>query len=110
MPRPPTADPGERQRRFEVVYAAHRGPVLHFAGDTVAQVLALLRERHVTVPVFNYAQPAGAKNVSHVPGTWYVYDATPWAPGQVMLMVGPTRTPPAYRAPQPGTPTPSPTS
>jgi hypothetical protein len=83
---------------------------LHFTGDTVRQVLAMLRERHVTVPVFNYDQPAGAKNVSHVPGTWYVYDATPWAPGEVMLMVGPTRTPPAYRAPQPGTPTPFPTS
>lgn len=83
---------------------------LHFAGDTVTQVLAMLRERHVTVPVFNYAQSGGARNVSHVPGTWYVYGADPWAPGQVLLFVGPTRTPPANQAPQPGTPTPSPTS
>jgi hypothetical protein len=83
---------------------------LHFAGDTVTQVLAMLRERHVTVPVFNYAQSGGARNVSHVPGTWYVYDADPWAPGQVLLFVGPTRTPPENQAPQPGTPTPSPTS
>ena len=30
MPRPPIADPGERQRRFEVVYAAHRGPILGY--------------------------------------------------------------------------------
>jgi hypothetical protein len=82
---------------------------LHFVGDTVTQVLAMLRERHVTVPVFNYAQSGGARNVSHVPGTWYVYDADPWAPGQVLLSVGPTRTQPENQAPQPGTPTASPT-
>ena len=81
---------------------------LHFAGDTVTQVLAMLRERHVTVPVFNYAQSGGARNVSHVPGTWYVYDADPWAPGQVLLFVGPTRTQPGNQAPQPGTPVASP--
>ncbi|MGH3205349.1 MAG: hypothetical protein ACRDP5_25365, partial [Streptosporangiaceae bacterium] len=73
-------------------------------------VLALLRARHVTVPVYNYAHDGSARNVSHVPGTWYVYDADPWAPGQVMLSVGPTRTQPANPAPQPGTPTPSPTT
>ena len=82
---------------------------LHFVGDTVAQVLAMLRARHVTVPVFNYDAPDGGKNVGHVPGTWYVYDANPWAPGQVMLVVGPTRTQPENQAPQPGTPVPSPT-
>jgi hypothetical protein len=81
---------------------------LHFAGDTVAQVVAMLRGRHVTVPVFNYAQSGGARNVSHVPGTWYVYDADPWAPGQVLLFVGPTRTQPGNQAPQPGTPVASP--
>lgn len=81
---------------------------LHFVGDTVAQVLAMLRERHVTVPVFNDAQSGGARNVSHVPGTWYVYGADPWAPGQVLLSVGPTRTPPPSQAPQPGTPVASP--
>jgi hypothetical protein len=94
VPRPPIADPGERQRRFEVVYAAHRGP--------------MLRERHVTVPVFNYSQSGFALNVRHVPGTWYVYDATPWAPGQVLLFVGPTRTQRGNQAPQPGTPSPVP--
>jgi hypothetical protein len=83
---------------------------LHFTGDTVAQVLAMLRQRHVTVPVFNYARSGGARNVSHVPGTWYVYDADPWAPGQVMLSVGPTRTQPENQAPQPGTPSASPTN
>jgi hypothetical protein len=105
------ARPGEQYE--STASATAPGEVLHglrFAGDTVAQVLALLRERHVTVPVFNYAQSGGARNVSHVPGTWYVYDADPWAPGQVLLFVGPTRTPPANQAPQPGTPVASPTS
>ena len=46
MPRPPIADPGERQRRFEVVYAAHRGPVLGYVlrrtgnPDDAADVIA----------------------------------------------------------------------
>ena len=104
------ARPGEQYD--STASATAPGEVLHglrFAGDTVAQVLALLRERHVTVPVFNYAAPGGARNVSHVPGTWYVYDADPWAPGQVMLSVGPTRTQPGNQTPQPGTPVPSPT-
>ena len=68
---------------------------MHFRGRTVAAVLAMLRERHVTVPVFHYT----TKNIGKllrpgkVPGTWYVYDADPWAPGQVMLWVGPARSP-----------------
>jgi hypothetical protein len=68
---------------------------MHFRGRTVAAVLAMLRKRHVTVPVFRYT----FKNIGKllrpgkVPGTWYVYDADPWAPGQVMLWVGPTRSP-----------------
>ena len=46
MPRPPIADPGERQRRFEVVYAAHRGPILGYVlrrtgnPDDAADVIA----------------------------------------------------------------------
>jgi hypothetical protein len=105
------ARPGEQYE--STAPATAPGEVLHglqFTGDSVAQVLALLRERHVTVPVFNYAQSGGARNVSHVPGTWYVYGADPWAPGQVLLFVGPTRTQPENQAPQPGTPTSSPSS
>jgi hypothetical protein len=83
---------------------------LRFAGDTVAEVLAMLRQRHVAVPLFNYVHQGVARNVGNVPGTWYVYGAVPWAPGQVMLFVGSTRTPPASQAPQPGTPVPSPSS
>jgi hypothetical protein len=69
----------------------------------------MLRQRHVTVPVFHYNEPEYSRNLRHVPGTWYVYGADPWAPGQIMLTVGPTRTP-AVQAPQPGTPVASPTA
>ena len=106
------ARPGE-QYESTAVSATAPGEVLHgltFAGDTVTQMLALLRARHVTVGVYNFdKQGYGGVNVHHVPGSWYVYDATPWAPGQVMLSVGPTRTQPPAGLLQPGTPTPSPT-
>ena len=98
------ARPGERYETTAPATAP--GEVMHgmrFRGDTVSQVLAMLRERDVTVPVFNYASPGYARNLSHVPGTWYVYDAAPWASQQVMLFVGPTRTP-AAQPPQPGAP------
>jgi hypothetical protein len=104
------ARPGEQYESTASATAPGEVPHgLRFAGDTLAQVLALLRERHVTVPVFNYAASGGARNVSHVPGTWYVYDADPWAPHEVMLSVGPTKTPPNQASP-PGTPVPSPTA
>jgi hypothetical protein len=104
------ARPGERYESTASPTAP--GEVMHgltFAGDTVAQVLAMLRQRDVTVPDFNYDDHGYNRNVASVPGTWYVYDANPWAPQQVMLMVGPTRTPPV-QAPQPGNPVPSPTA
>jgi len=107
------ARPGE-QYESTAVSATAPGEVMHglkFAGDTVTQVLVLLRARHVTVGVYNFdEQGYGGVNVHHVLGSWYVYDATPWAPGQVMLSVGPTRTQPPAGPPQPGTPTPSPTA
>lgn len=104
------ARPGERYESTASPTAP--GEVMHgltFVGDTVAQVLALLGPRHVTVPDFNYDDHGYNRNVASVPGTWYVYDANPWAPQQVMLMVGPTRTPPV-QAPQPGNPVPEPTA
>jgi hypothetical protein len=78
---------------------------MHYVGRTVAVVLAMLRTRHVTVPVFHY--DGRLVPPRRVPGSWYVYDADPWAPLQVMLWVGPTRTQPTVSAPSPGTPTPS---
>jgi hypothetical protein len=84
---------------------------IRVTGRTVAQVLAMLRHRGVSVPRFNYAHRGYARNLRSVPGTWFVYDAVPWAPQQVMLFVGPTRTP-HYGSgrPVPGTPRPSPTA
>src|SRR5580692_9508503 len=105
------ARPGEQYE--STAPATAPGEVMHglkFVGDTVTQVLALLRSRHVTVGDYNFdKQGYGGANVHHVPGSWYVYDADPWAPGQVMLMVGPTPTQPPAGPPQPGTPVPSPT-
>jgi hypothetical protein len=50
--------------------------------------LAMLRQRGVTVPVYHYNDHGFGKLLHHVPGDWYVYDADPWAPRQVMLFVG----------------------
>ena len=105
------ARPGEQYESTAPVTAP--GEAMHgltFVGDTVAQVLAMLRERHVTVPDFNYSQNNQGHNVAHVPGSWYVYGADPWAPGQVMLEVGPTRTQPTSQAPQPGAPVATPSA
>jgi hypothetical protein len=68
-------------------------------GETVAQVLAALRARHVSAGRYNTSRHNIAVNLRHVPGSYYVYSALPWAPGQVILFVGPTRTQPAPQAP-----------
>lgn len=74
-------------------------------GLRLTRVLALVRQRDVTVPVYH----CDGKLLRHVPGDWYVYDADPWAPGQVVLFVGPTWPQPAANSPVPGNPVPSPT-
>jgi hypothetical protein len=70
---------------------------LRFRGRTVVAVLAMLRARHVTVPQYR-AQKTNSSDVvppDRVPGSWHVYDAVPWAPGQVLLFVGPAASPSA---------------
>jgi hypothetical protein len=68
---------------------------LRFRGRTVAAVLAMLRARQVTVPQYRWLKPTGrtvhgyALRPDQVPRHWYVHDASPWAPGQVLLVVGP---------------------
>jgi hypothetical protein len=105
------ARPGEQ---YETTASATApGEVMHgmrVHGLTVARVLAMLRQREVTVPVYNYADHGYAKLLHSVPGTWYVYDADPWAPQQVMLFVGPVWPQPVSSTPGPGTPVPSPTA
>jgi hypothetical protein len=63
---------------------------LDYAGQTVATVLTELRARHVTVAQYRYSRPNEGQP-RDVPGGWYVEGAIPWAPGQVLLIVSPTR-------------------
>lgn len=59
---------------------------LHFVGKTVAAVLGMLAERDVTVPQWRVQnRRCYTESRRTVPGSWYVYGAVPWAPGQVLL-------------------------
>jgi hypothetical protein len=105
------ARPGERYDSTAPITA--QGEVMHgmaFKGLTVAQVVAMLRQRGVAVPVYNYDDNGYGKLLHHVPGTWYVYDADPWASQQVMLFVGPVWPQPTASTPVAGTPVPRPTA
>ena len=79
--------------------ATARGEPMHgmrYLCRTLPAVLAMLRDRQVTVAVIRYATAHGGKLVfsgKAVPGTWYVNQATMWAPRQVMLWAGPSCTP-----------------
>jgi hypothetical protein len=91
---------------------------LNYRGRTVPAVLAMLRARHVSVPQYRVVNAQGAPCDTTVPRsippTWLVYDADPWAQGQVLLWVGPRAGSPAPHcsgggAPQPAaSPSPSP--
>jgi hypothetical protein len=73
---------------------------LHIAGQRVAVVLAMLRARHVMVGAYNFLAPNGLAVLGHqVPLSWFVHEADPWAPGQVMLFVGKTNTEPISNPP-----------
>ncbi len=105
------ARPGERYESTAPVTAP--GEAMHgvtFVGKTVAQVRAMLRQRHVTVPVYNYDDHGYGKLLHSVPDSWYVYDADPWAVNQVMLFVGPVWPQPASDAPAANSPVPTPTA
>ena len=105
------ARPGERYE--STVPATAPGEVLHglrIVGKRVSAVLKMIARRHVTAAEFHIMTARGTgKLVSRVPGSWYVYDADPWAPGQVMLWVGRTRHQAPFDAPSPA-PVPSRTS
>jgi hypothetical protein len=104
------ARPGEQYESTASAFAP--GEAMHgmsIQGQTVAQVVAALHRRHVTVPLFNLTRHGIAVNVRHIPGTWYVYGAVPWAPGQVLLFAGPAKTQPAPGQPAGPQPRPTPT-
>jgi hypothetical protein len=54
----------------------------------VSAVWPVLAQHHVTIAV---CRDAGNSNVDpgKVPGNWYVTDVLPWAPGQIIVWVGP---------------------
>jgi hypothetical protein len=101
------ARPGER---YQTTWddATAPGEALHglrISGRPVAAVLSMLSARHVTAPQYRHTIPTGttsegtagfteALRPGQVPPTWHVYGATPWAPGEVLLWVGPSPTPP----------------
>jgi len=65
---------------------------LNYRGKTVAGVLAMLAKRGITVPQWR-VQRAGqcyTESRRSVPRDWLVYDAVPWAPGQVLLWAAKT--------------------
>jgi hypothetical protein len=90
------ARPGEQYTSTNSAFAP--GEALHcvdIRGHTVDEALAILRQHKVTVPIFHYDEmnSHNSYNVGRdkIPGNWYVNTADPWAPGQVMLWVQPTR-------------------
>jgi hypothetical protein len=67
---------------------------LHYVGLTVSQVLAMLARRDVQVQSYRHTTHHGRTAYTHllhaaqVPHTWLVFQATPYAPHEVILWVG----------------------
>ncbi len=84
---------------------------LRFTGKTAAQVEAMLARRGVRVAQWRVQRGGQCYTESRrtVPGSWRMYQAVPWAPGQVLLWASRTLPVPACM-PVPGSPvaTPSP--
>jgi len=104
------ARPGERYE--STASSTAPGEALHglrIAGRRVFVVLAMIAKRHVSVAVYHVTARSGGKLLppGKVPGRWWVYTADPWAPGQVMLWVGPTRHQGPYLPAKPATPSPT---
>jgi hypothetical protein len=94
------ARPGEQYASTTSAFAS--GEELHcvdIRGRTVTAAVALLKRHKMAVAQFHY-QPrpgsyANTPDPRKIPGTWYVTNATPWAPGQVLLGVQPNKPGPA---------------
>jgi hypothetical protein len=105
-----TARPGEQYVSTGSAFAPGEAMAgMTVKGKTVAQVVAQLHARHVSVARFNVESRTGSTTVHSVPDGWYVYNAVPWAPGEVLLFVGRTLHEPV-QAPAKGTPVPYPTA
>ncbi|GAA4059184.1 hypothetical protein [Actinomadura miaoliensis] len=86
------ARPGEPYNSTNSAFTP--GEALHcldIRGLTVDEAVERIKKRKVTATVFNYdtGGPQGYVNVGRdkIPGDWYVTDANPHAPGEVMLFV-----------------------
>jgi hypothetical protein len=100
------ARPGERYE--SAGQAGSPGEVMHglrYEGKTVAAVLAMLSRRGATVYSWRVQRASDCYTEVRgtVPGSWLVYDAVPWAPGQVVLWAARTLPVPTC-TPSAGTP------
>ncbi len=100
------ARPGEQYESAGVVTA--KGEAMHglqFTGKTAAQVEAMLARRGLRVAQWRVQRGGQCYTESRrtVPGSWRVYQAVPWAPGQVLLWASRTLPVPAC-TPVPGSP------
>lgn len=86
------ARPGEAYMSTNSAFAP--GEALYgmndIVGKPVAAALAQISQRHLTA-ILNDHNTIGSP--SHFPGSWYVTDALPYKPGEVMLFVSRTQTP-----------------
>lgn len=89
------ARPGEQYQSTGSAFSP--GEALHglssqVFGHPLAQVLPVLAAHHITVAQCRSRKwPNGVCDPSHMPGTWYVQDAAPWASGEILLWIGPHR-------------------
>lgn len=88
------ARPGERYSFAGDVN--DEGELLHcvaFTNMTVDQVRAVLAERDGSIAEFRVGIDVGRSDpAKEVPGTWFVEDAVPSAPGEVLVWAAPDRT------------------
>jgi hypothetical protein len=84
------ARPGEQYESSTDSFAP--GEELHcvdLRGRTVAQAIVVLKRHRMVAS--QYRPSPGITAPAAIPGGWYVADALPWSPGQVLLWVQPTK-------------------
>ena len=77
-------------------------------GQTAAQVVAALRQRHLTAVFQREDTTENAPTTVVPPGSWLVAAAVPWAPGEVLLQIVPNHGAGSSASPSPSaSPTPA---
>jgi hypothetical protein len=86
------AKPGEMYQHSSSSAGAAGEPMagMTFKNRTVAEVLPQLQARGLKVVGYNSGPGPNLQGHDSVPGSWYVHDATPFAPGEVVFFVGET--------------------